>query len=192
MATPQGSARELAATYAWEVDHQATVTRIALEIYEQLRPLHGLGDDERLLLECAGLVHDIGWVEGQKKHHRRSASMIVEHGIEGLDDRQVLSVAAIARYHRKAMPDLDHEIYRDLDADEQQTVRWCSSILRVADGLDRAHDSAVSSVHLKIDADTIEMAVSCSRACDIDVAGGQRKVSALEAESHRTVRVAKA
>jgi hypothetical protein len=68
-------------------------------------------------------------------------------------------------------------------------VRWCSGILRIADGLDRAHDSAVSSVRVRLDEEAFELLVSCSRNCDIDVAGGQRKVGALEAESGHEIRV---
>ncbi len=190
--TPQEASLALTTEYDWEIEHQLAVTRIALELYDQLDELHGLGTRERVLLECAGLMHDIGWVGGQKKHHRRSATMIMERGVPGLDEQELLIVAAIARYHRKAMPDPEHEIYGDLDAGEQEVVRWCSSILRVADGLDRAHDSAVSAIRAQIGEGTIELAVSCTRNCDIDIAGGQRKVGALEAESGRAVRLVRA
>ena len=182
----------MAAEYEWEIEHQVAVTRIALELYDQFRSMHGLGSRERTLLECAGLMHDIGWVGGQKRHHRRSAAMILEHGVQGLGDHELLVVAAIARYHRKALPDPKHEIYGDLNSDEQRTVRWCSGILRIADGLDRAHDSAVSAVRVRFDEEMIELAVTCSRACDMDIAGGQRKVGALEAESGHEIRVRKA
>jgi exopolyphosphatase/guanosine-5'-triphosphate,3'-diphosphate pyrophosphatase len=182
----------IAEEYGWEVEHQLAVTRIALELFDQLRDLHGQGARERMLLECAGLTHDIGWIGGQKRHHRRSAAMILEHGVEGLHDHELLMVAAIARYHRKAMPDTSHEIYGDLDKRERKMVRWCSAILRVADGLDRAHDSAVSSVRVRFDEETIVLAATCRRACDIDIAGGQRKVGALEAESGHEIRVVRA
>ena len=190
--TPQEASLAVAMEHDWEIEHQLAVTRIALDLYDQLGELHGLGTSERVLLECAGLMHDIGWVHGQKKHHRRSATMILERGVPGLDDRELLIVAAIARYHRKAMPDPEHEIYGDLDVDEQEVVRWCSSILRVADGLDRAHDDAVSTVRARVSEGTIELAVSCTRNCDVDIAGGQRKVGALEAECGRVVRLIRA
>jgi exopolyphosphatase/guanosine-5'-triphosphate,3'-diphosphate pyrophosphatase len=192
MNTPQESAKALAAEYGWEVQHQLTVTRIALELFDQMSDVHGLGIRERIQLECAALMHDIGWVGGQKRHHRRSAAMILEHGVEGLGDHEILVVAAIARYHRKALPDPEHEIYRDLNSDERRIVRWCSGILRIADGLDRAHDNAVSAVRVRPDEEMIELAVTCSRSCDLDIAGGQRKVGALEAETGHEIRVVKA
>jgi len=40
-------------------------------LFDGLRPAHALTDDDRFLLECAGMLHDIGWMIRQKP--RKSA-----------------------------------------------------------------------------------------------------------------------
>jgi exopolyphosphatase/guanosine-5'-triphosphate,3'-diphosphate pyrophosphatase len=54
--------------------------------------------------------------------------------------REDMTLAAlIARYHRRALPSLNHPEYMALDRDRRITVSKKAAILRVADALDRNH-----------------------------------------------------
>jgi len=53
------------------------VTALALQVFDDLAPLHQMHTHERFLLECACALHDIGWKYGQKGHGKRSMDMIV-------------------------------------------------------------------------------------------------------------------
>jgi len=64
------SVLRLARECRYEQAHTHQVTRLALDLFEQLRSLHQLGERERFWLKCAGLLHDIGWIEGQQRHHK--------------------------------------------------------------------------------------------------------------------------
>jgi len=64
----------------------------------------------------------------------------------GLDSRDRTLVALISRYHRKRGPTRKHEEFARLSAEEQETVRRVSGLLRVADGLDRGHTASVDRV----------------------------------------------
>src|ERR1700690_2031937 len=61
--------------------HVTHVTTLALQIFDSLVALHGLGAPERLLLEAAGYLHDIGHQFDHlgTGHHKESARMIREH-----------------------------------------------------------------------------------------------------------------
>ena len=140
------SAVALAESCGYERGHSQQVTRLALQLFDGLRQLHGLGDAERLLLECGAVLHDIGFAEGAKGHHKRARRMILEAEGLRLGERDRRIVALLARYHRKAEPSEEHAEFAMLTGRDREIVRALAGILRVADGLDRTHTSACRSL----------------------------------------------
>lgn len=135
--------------YETDPKHAQRVSALAVSLFDQLRPMHGLGKRDRLLLELAALLHEVGNFIGAAGHHRHAFYIIAQTPILGLSDEERLVVANVARYHRKAPPDLSHEGYRDLDDRDQGRVRMLAAVLRVADALDHDHRQMVASVVAK-------------------------------------------
>jgi hypothetical protein len=132
------------------VAHSGTVTRLALRLFDELQPLHMLGHEDSFLLECAGILHDIGWKEGRAGHGRRSMEMIFadEDLPFGLADRGVIGLVAFS--HRgKAGPD-EHPFFKILSPEYQNKALVLAAILRIADGLDYLHAGSVEDVHCTI------------------------------------------
>jgi len=135
--------------YEADPKHALRVSALAVSLFDQLKPMHGLGKRDRLLMELAGLLHEVGNFVGAAGHHRHAYYIIVQTPILGLSDEELLVVANVARYHRKAPPDLSHEGYRDLAEKDRQRVRVLAAILRVADALDHDHRQSVTAVQAK-------------------------------------------
>ena len=57
-------AHALAQKYNQETLHTLHVTALAVSLFDQLRELHHLDRRSRQLLECAGLLHDLGEITG--------------------------------------------------------------------------------------------------------------------------------
>ncbi len=66
----------------------------------------------------------------------------------GFTDQEIEVVAQIARYHRKSAPKASHVEWAALDDDDQRTVVVAAAVLRVAIGLDRSHQQAVTGLHV--------------------------------------------
>jgi exopolyphosphatase/guanosine-5'-triphosphate,3'-diphosphate pyrophosphatase len=143
-----------------EVEHAQHVTRLALRLFDGLQPQHGLGTPERLWLEWGALLHDIGWIEGQQQHHKTSLRLILDSALLPVSPRERLLVAAVARYHRRALPSNKHKHFAALDSADKQRVRVLAGILRVADGLDRTHRSLVDD--LSCDVAPEQIVVRCT------------------------------
>lgn len=126
--------------------HPTQVARLALALFDQLADHHGLGPRQRRLLECAARLHDIGWVGGRRKHHKRSMQLIQDDRSLPFKRRDRALIAQIARYHRKALPSLRHQGFAALDPSDRALVRLLAGLLRVADGLDYRHLNNVRSV----------------------------------------------
>ncbi len=76
--TPISAVLELAQTCEFDSSHTHQVARLSLRLFDQLQPLHDLSGKERDWLHYAALLHDIGWIEGWKDHHKVSLRIILD------------------------------------------------------------------------------------------------------------------
>ena len=158
----QSETASLVARFEIEPDHVRHVARLALSIHDQLRERIDEPPRSRELLECAALLHDIGWSQtaSGKRHHKLSALMIREHPWQHLDPAEVGVTALIARYHRKSPPKPSHDEFQRLAPDLQHRVSVLAAILRLADALDRSHQQTVGSVGVSITGGTAHFTIS--------------------------------
>jgi exopolyphosphatase/guanosine-5'-triphosphate,3'-diphosphate pyrophosphatase len=180
---------EAARTYDPDPAHNEKVTDLALALFDNLQPLHGYGPIERRLLEIASRLHDIGWsqvVSG--KHHKMSARMTLNLGIPGLDEQDLLTVALIARYHTKALPDSSrHRRFGSLSADRRELVEWLAGMLRIADGLDSRHDNAVKHLACEISKQVITIHLQVNDGFRVDIEQASRKDALLVQKTGRRI-----
>jgi exopolyphosphatase/guanosine-5'-triphosphate,3'-diphosphate pyrophosphatase len=148
----------LRARYDEEPGHSDHVTKLALEIFDGLKPWHRFEERPRELLHAAALLHDIGWAmtPDGKGHHKWSARMIREQAWKNLSKEEVAVVALIARYHRKVPPKPEHEEFQALPAPARKRVMILGGILRIADALDRTHTGRVE----RVEVETAEKAIT--------------------------------
>ncbi|MCX8037160.1 MAG: HD domain-containing protein [Candidatus Sumerlaeia bacterium] len=172
-----------------EPEHEQQVTRLALILFDGLQPLHGMGTRERTLLEAAALVHDIGMSVSDRKHHKQSYELITAHRFLMWLPDEVNLFALIARYHRKAEPSLEHREYAALPERDRAMVRKAAAILRVADGLDRAHLSTVQHVDISYNSTTICLKLHTYRDCATEIWGAERKAALLESVLARRLNI---
>jgi exopolyphosphatase / guanosine-5'-triphosphate,3'-diphosphate pyrophosphatase len=144
-------ATALARRYEFDAAHAEQVTRLSLELFDQLRELHRLGDTERRILIAAALLHDIGQFVSYRRHHKHSYYLIANSELPAFTPRQILLVALVARYHRRGEPQEEHEGYAELSRGEREVVDRLSSLLRVADALDREHQQQVATLTATLD-----------------------------------------
>jgi len=183
------AALALGRRYLFDEDHGVQVGRLAVSLFEQLRPLHGLGENDRRLLLVAGILHDIGMFISYKKHHKHSFYLIVNSEIAGFTPREMLLTANIARYHRKNSPTPDHEAFQQLTAEERERVLKLSALLRVADALDREHRQAVDDVRVELRAGAVLLRAEGTGDLVLESWAVERKSDLFERQFGRKVRL---
>jgi exopolyphosphatase/guanosine-5'-triphosphate,3'-diphosphate pyrophosphatase len=132
--------------------HSIHVANLALRLFDQTASLHRLGPTERNWLEYAAILHDVGYLINERQHHKHAYYLIINSDVGGLSREEVQVIAAIARYHRRAVPQLKHEGFNTLSPKFKRIVRVLSALLRIADGLDRTHFSVVRALDVKLGA----------------------------------------
>lgn len=164
----------------WHKDHSEQVTALTLRLFDHLKPQHQLGPLDRELLEYAGLMHDIGWHIGRKKHHKHSAYLIRHGRLRNFSEEEIEIMACIARYHRKAHPSKNHADYVALPARARKTVDYGAALLRVADGLDRTHAAVIRDVRTSVNKRTITLHLETAADAELEIWGAKRKADWME------------
>ncbi len=142
--------RRLGEAFHYDKGHADHVTRLALQLFDQLGSLHELSRQERDVLEYASLLHEIGFFVSHAQHHRHSYYLIRNAELMGFTDTEKAIIANVARYHRKSHPKAKHEGFADLPMRERDVVQKLAAMLRIADGLDRSHMGHVRDVRCRI------------------------------------------
>ncbi len=142
------SARILARRYQSDPSHGEHVGNICARFFDELADLHQLSAHDGLLLKVAAILHEVGTYVSPRAHHKHSEYLILNSEVFGLDRLDVTIVGQIARYHRHAVPSLDHPGYAALGVDDRIRVCKLAALLRVADALERTHAQRVSQIEI--------------------------------------------
>jgi len=168
-ASVAGAARVLGRRFYFDERHASQVARIALSLFDELADLHKLPAAVRPFLEAAALLHDVGNAVSYQKHHRHTQYLIQNADIPGLADRERDLVARIARYHRRSPPELDHAGMSGLSPVEARMVRKLSTLLRVADALDRSHHQPIHSIRTRKNGQDIAVRLKVKTKAPVDL-----------------------
>jgi exopolyphosphatase / guanosine-5'-triphosphate,3'-diphosphate pyrophosphatase len=170
----------LAAACSGEVEHGRTVAALAGRIFEQLAAPLDLPLGDRLLLECAARLQDVGYVINYDQHHKHSYHLIRNSRLPGLRPHDLELIANVARYHRGALPKKKHENLSRLSADDQRRVQRLAAILRIAGGLDRSRSQQVRDVVATVDHGRAILEVVSDQEPQVDIWGAERRTDLFE------------
>jgi exopolyphosphatase/guanosine-5'-triphosphate,3'-diphosphate pyrophosphatase len=142
--------RSLRKKYHVDHRHGKHVARLALNLFDRMTGLHKLDHRDRLLLEIAALVHEIGMYVRVGGHHRHAAYLISVSPLLGLDKIEKQMLVQVVRYQRKAAPSASHEDFARLPELEQQKVWQLSALLRLGIALNKERRNRVHHVEVKV------------------------------------------
>jgi len=174
------SVQKIFTKYEMEPSHAVHVKRLALQLFDGLESLHGLGDREREWLEAAALLHDIGWSQAGKSHHKNSMKLILKEKLDNWTSDEQRIVANVVRYHRKSEPKKSHKNYAGLPPADRQKVRRLAALLRLADGLDRSHGDVVDKIDCQIQDGQVLLTLTCQRDFQMEHYGFEKKKNLFE------------
>jgi len=143
------SAERMGRKYAYDAEHAFFTARMAARLFDQSQSLHHLTENERLLLEIASMLHDIGHFINTLNHDQHGYYLLRQHVLIGLIPAEQEVVANIVRYHRKETPSLSDENFKQLSQKDRLIVTKLCTLLRLADALDTSHTARVHEVSLE-------------------------------------------
>jgi exopolyphosphatase/guanosine-5'-triphosphate,3'-diphosphate pyrophosphatase len=161
-------------------EHTRHVVRLALSLFDQTQSLHGLGPDDRELLEYAVMLHDIGQHVSRKGHHRHAAYLVENGELRGFSPAEVALLAALVRHHRRGDPKASEPRLAALAPDDRDRVRRIVALLRLADGLDRGRRGVVERVDVEVGPDLVVLRLRARGDAELECWGARRKRDLFE------------
>jgi CHAD domain-containing protein len=145
--------------------HSQRVAELGRQMFEGLAG-SGLtpsspNQDLRSILSAAALMHDVGRAKHEKRHHKASYRMIGRLTPPlGWTASELQLTAAVARFHRGALPQSRHKALQELAPDQKQIVLHLAGILRFVNALDSESGGRIQ--HLQVEAKDSHLLVSAS------------------------------
>ena len=143
------SALRLGEKYHFDAEHAKVVAHHAASLFDQSHDLHNLGEEIKLLLEVAALLHDIGHFINKVGHNEHGYYILKASPLVGLSEAQQNIVANIIQYHSKSTPSFQDDGFRNLPPRDRIVVTELSALMRLADGLDVSHTGRVRAMQLE-------------------------------------------
>jgi exopolyphosphatase/guanosine-5'-triphosphate,3'-diphosphate pyrophosphatase len=144
------SAVALGRRFKFDEPHALHVAELADSLFRQTANVHELGDPWRLLLRIAAILHEVGRGISERSYHKHSMYIIRNSSLFGISSRDLDYVALIARYHRRALPQLRHEAYSQLNRDDRASISKLAAILRIAKALDASRGQRVGDIRCEV------------------------------------------
>jgi len=132
-----------------EQPHSSHVRKLALTLFDALGERLDCTREDRDVLADAALLHDCGYHISYERHHKHSYHLILHADLLGLPPSDQVIIANVARYHRGTPPKRAHPNFGTLDKSLRRRIKRLSGLLRVADGFDRGHVSAVTDLKIR-------------------------------------------
>ena len=116
------------------------ISKLALQLYDGFANSGLTGRDssieDRFILQAAGLLHEAGRSRKHKAHHKESYRMIRRMKPPvGWTKKDLELVALTARFHRRALPNLDHKLLKDFQLPVRQSLILLAGLLRMGNAL---------------------------------------------------------
>ena len=141
------AARNIAKRYSSGKNHIQGTTALALAIFDSTKKIHGMGSRERLLLQIAVQLHDVGKYISMEDVSECSYQIIQSTEVIGLSTKERHIIASAVRYNNAEFK-YSSEYEKDMVVDREQylLVAKLAAILRLANAMDRSHYQKVKGI----------------------------------------------
>lgn len=178
--------------YGVPLPHGRKVADLAGMLFTALQPVHKLPPSAGKLVEAAAYLHDVGHYVSSVAHHKHSWYLVANSDMPGFTDRERLLIAALCRYHRKALPSPAHNSFQPLAPDEKRILTMAIPILRLADNLDRSHEQRVRSVECRLRDGEVVLHIRSDGEIDLETWAAERAGDTFRQIYDRSLDIVKA
>jgi len=169
------SAVNLGRKYHIDESHCRHVAKLCMTLFDALAREHGMNRRERMMLEAAAMVHDIGTFIRSSGHNLHGQYIIANSEIFGLRREELDIIGNVIRYHRGDAPSSTDINYIALQREERILVLKMVSILRVADALDRGHSQQVKRITVEKKSETVVLHTEGNKDLSLELIGLDEK-----------------
>ena len=157
-------ARNTAKRYRCDKKHIEFVEKASLDIFDEMRKLSGLSERDRLYLQLAAIMHELGKFVAARDYGEASYDIIKRIKPIGLDPDELNMVALVVRLYSKENL-YNNYYYGLLTPREKVTVSKLTAILRLADSINASHKEKIKKMTVFLQGDDLH--ISCIASDDM-------------------------
>jgi exopolyphosphatase/guanosine-5'-triphosphate,3'-diphosphate pyrophosphatase len=172
--------------FGYEANHAHQVARLAGKIFDSLASGEGFTRHHRTLMLAGALLHDVGYHIANDSHHKHSLYLIANSELTGFSESERAVIANIARYHRGPLPKNRHPEFAALNTADRETVCRLGAIVRLADALDRSHDSRIHDLDCRLNG-AVSLELHSLLDCESELLEAERKKDLFEQTFQRSL-----
>ncbi|MBN2884282.1 MAG: HD domain-containing protein [Clostridia bacterium] len=154
--------------FKYDKKHIEAVFNYSTAIFDAINEVHGLDSRSRLILQVACILHDCGKYINLRDHYNHSYDLIKKLDLPGLNTREQLIIANIAKYHSEMIPLTEHANISELSPDERVLVGKLSAIIRLGDSMDKSHLQKLKKVTTEFTGNTLLITVEVVREATLE------------------------
>ena len=151
--------------------HSRFVASICMTLFDVMAKEHGMNKRERMMLEAAAMLHEIGIFIRASSHNIHGQYIIANSEIFGLKREELDIIGTVIHYHRGSAPTLKDIDYIALQREERILVLKMVSILRVADSLDRSYSQQLNLKSVEKKSETIVLHTEGAKDLTLELTG---------------------
>ena len=174
------SAANLGRKYKFDEVHHRQVAKLCLVLFDFLQREHGMNRRQRMMLEAAAMLHDIGMFIRASNHQTHGQYIVSNSEIFGLHKEELDIISGVIRYHRKDLPNQGDINYIALQREERILLLKMAAILRVADALDRGHSQQIKTITAERKSETLVLHVPGTRDLSLELIGLDEKANLFQ------------
>lgn len=164
----------MAMRYETDIEEKRHVSKLALQLFDQLQEEHQMNEEAKELLHNACLIYDVGLFVNFQDYQKHSAYLILNGRLRGFNNEERVMLALMARYHRKSGPKKKHKEFYALPSEDQKLVKGLVGILRIAVGLDKTKNQWVENIQCHMDEENLDIRIFGAAAMDLEIWEAQR------------------
>jgi len=151
------------------------VAKLCMILFDALIREHGMNRRERMMLEVAAVLHEVGMFIKASGHNLHGQYIIEHSEIFGMQREEMDIIGNVIRYHRGNAPSPADISYSALQRAERILVLKMASILRVADALDRGHSQHIKQISVQKKGETLILHTEGNRDLSLELLGLDEK-----------------
>ncbi len=137
--------------------HAQQVRELAMQLFDELKPVHQLPQSYREWLSAASMLHEVGSYVNRAGWHRHAYYIIANSEILGYTPQQRRIIAAIARYLGTMLPAPGHPYLKAIGPADRKLVPKAVALLRLARALNQGRRGSVTGVQARIKEGRVNM-----------------------------------
>lgn len=155
------AARSMSKRYKCSQAHIRNLEEIALQVFDRMKKIHGMGKRERLLLQIAIILHNCGKYISLEDVSECAFNIIMATEIIGLSNTEREMIAYTVKFNTSRFVYYDELAVRtDLSKEEYMVVAKLTAILRMVNALDRTHRQKCKNVTVTLKEHELRISVS--------------------------------